>query len=107
MKPNSSVSQSVQLIQKIKGMYKVLKTIGSATTQQVIERLVSLAKQEIKSNTISAELHGTRAYDVEIYLDNEKVHGTCSCEYYDVCKHIIAYCLILPKIVLRILWKMI
>ena len=43
-----------------------------------------------KANTISAEVIGTREYDVEIYLDNEEVHGTCSCEYYDVCKHIIA-----------------
>ena len=43
-----------------------------------------------KANTISAEVLGTREYAVEIYLDNEEVHGTCSCEYYDVCKHIIA-----------------
>ena len=43
-----------------------------------------------KANTISAEVIGTREYDVEIYLDNEEVHGTCSCEYYGVCKHIIA-----------------
>ncbi len=43
-----------------------------------------------KANTISAEVLGTREYDVEIYLDNEEIYGTCSCEYYGVCKHIIA-----------------
>ena len=45
-KKNSSGSQSVQVIQKINGRYKVVKTIGSATTQQEIEKLVNLAKQE-------------------------------------------------------------
>lgn len=42
------------------------------------------------ANTVSATVNGTREYDVEIYIDNEEVHGTCSCKYYDVCKHIIA-----------------
>ena len=45
---NRSGSQSVQVIQKIRGSYKVVKTIGSATTQQNIDKLVSLAKQEIE-----------------------------------------------------------
>ena len=36
---NHSGSQSVQVIQKIQGKYKVVKTIGSATTWQEIERL--------------------------------------------------------------------
>lgn len=44
---NRSGSLSVQVIQKINGRYKVLKTIGSATTQQNIEKLVNLARQEI------------------------------------------------------------
>lgn len=47
-KPNSSGSQSVQVIQKVQGRYKVVKTIGSATTQQKIEKLVNLARQEIE-----------------------------------------------------------
>jgi hypothetical protein len=47
-KPNASGSQSIQIIQKTYGRYKVLKTIGSATTQQEIEKLVHLAKQEIE-----------------------------------------------------------
>lgn len=36
------------MIQKVKGKYKVVKTIGSATTQQKIEELVNLANQEIE-----------------------------------------------------------
>jgi transposase len=46
-KQNASGSQSVQVIQKINGRYKVVKTIGSATTQQEIEKLTNLARQEI------------------------------------------------------------
>lgn len=45
---NRSGSQSVQVIQKINGKYKVVKTIGSATTWQEIEKLENLAKQEIE-----------------------------------------------------------
>jgi len=41
-------------------------------------------------NSISAVVHGTRKYNVEIFIDDEEILGTCSCEYYDVCKHIIA-----------------
>jgi uncharacterized Zn finger protein len=43
-----------------------------------------------KANTISAEVHGTKEYDVEIYVENGEVYGSCNCEYHDVCKHIIA-----------------
>lgn len=45
---NRSGSTSVQVIQKIKGRYKVYKTIGCATKQQEIERLVHSANQEIE-----------------------------------------------------------
>jgi transposase len=45
---NRSGSQSIQIIQKINGKYKVVKTIGSATTWQEIERLENFAKQEIE-----------------------------------------------------------
>lgn len=48
---NRSGSQSVQVIQKIQGKYKVVKTIGSATTWQEIEKLELLAKQEIERLT--------------------------------------------------------
>lgn len=36
---NRSGSQSVQVIQKIRGRYKVIKTIGCATMQHEIEKL--------------------------------------------------------------------
>jgi hypothetical protein len=45
---NRSGSQSILVIQKLYGRYKVVKTIGSATTQQEIENLVNLAHQEIE-----------------------------------------------------------
>lgn len=44
---NRSGSQSIQVIQKINGKYKVLRTLGSATAQHEIENLVNLARQEI------------------------------------------------------------
>lgn len=47
-KLNASGSQSIQVIQKINGRNKILKIIGSATTQQEIEKLLNLAKQEIE-----------------------------------------------------------
>jgi transposase len=53
---NRSESQSIQVIQKVKGRYKVLKTIGSATIQQEIDRLVNLAKQEIDRLTAQPKL---------------------------------------------------
>lgn len=43
-----------------------------------------------KANTISAEVLGTKEYKVEVYVENSEVHSSCNCEYYDVCKHIIA-----------------
>jgi len=47
-KKNASGSQSVQVIQKVRGKYKVVKTIGSAITWQELEKLEHLAKQEIE-----------------------------------------------------------
>ena len=38
----------MQVIQKVRGKYKVVKTIGCATTQQEIEKLVFRARQEIE-----------------------------------------------------------
>jgi len=43
-----------------------------------------------KANFISATVNGTKEYAVEIYIDNEEIHGTCTCQYFGVCKHIIA-----------------
>lgn len=47
-KRNASGSQSVQVIQKVRGNYKVVKTIGCATTQHEIERLEQLAGEEME-----------------------------------------------------------
>lgn len=48
---NRSGSLSIQVIQKVQGRYKVVKTLGSATTWQEVEKLVSLARQEIETLT--------------------------------------------------------
>jgi len=53
---NRSGSTSVQVISKFHGRYKVQKTIGSATTQQKIDELILLAKQEIKNIEKQQEL---------------------------------------------------
>jgi len=53
---NRSGSTSIQVISKIYGKYKVHKTIGSATTQQKIDELVILVKQEIKNIEKQQEL---------------------------------------------------
>lgn len=55
-KPNASGSYSVQLIQKIHGKQKVIKTIGCATIRQEIEKLESLANQEKEKLTGQPEL---------------------------------------------------
>jgi len=53
---NRSGSTSIQVIQKINGRYKVLKTVGCATTQQNIEKLELLANQEIDKLSAQPEL---------------------------------------------------
>lgn len=53
---NRSGSLSVQVIQKINRRYKVIKTIGSATIQQEIEKLVDLARQEIDRHAAQPKL---------------------------------------------------
>jgi len=47
-KPNPSGSISIQVIQKVNNRNQILKILGSATTQQEIEKLVNLARQEIE-----------------------------------------------------------
>ncbi len=44
---NRSGSTSVQIISKARGRYKVIKSLGSATTQREIDHLVQKAQQEI------------------------------------------------------------
>lgn len=53
---NRSGSISVQIISKEKGRYKVVKTMGSATMLQEIEKLRQLALQEIKKIKNQLEL---------------------------------------------------
>ena len=48
-KKNKSGSISIQIISKLKGHYKVIKTIGCATMQQEIKRLEQKAKLEIQT----------------------------------------------------------
>ncbi|NPD48379.1 hypothetical protein [Lentimicrobium sp. S6] len=48
-KKNTSGSISIQIINKSKGHYKVIKTIGCATMQHDIEKLEQKAKQEIQT----------------------------------------------------------
>ena len=55
-KKNKSGSVSVQIIQKLRGKYKVLKTIGSGRTEQEITRLNYLGKQEIERLSTQPEL---------------------------------------------------
>ncbi|SFD74718.1 hypothetical protein SAMN05444380_101215, partial [Thermophagus xiamenensis] len=55
-KRNASGSLSVQVIQKVRGKYKVVKTIGGATTRHKVEELVNLAQQEIKKLSQQQEL---------------------------------------------------
>lgn len=57
-KKNKSGSVSVQVIQKYNGKNKVVKSIGSAITQQDIEKLVNLAKQEIEKLSCQPKLFG-------------------------------------------------
>ena len=45
---NRSGSLSVQIIQKSRGKYKVVKTIGSGRTEQELSQLTLLGKQEIE-----------------------------------------------------------
>jgi len=47
-KKNSSGSKSIQIICKTSGKYRVLKTVGCGRTEQEIEKLKYLAKQEIE-----------------------------------------------------------
>jgi len=48
-KPNKSGKISVQVIEKIKGKYKVAKTIGSSADESEVERLVTLGEEWIRN----------------------------------------------------------
>ena len=53
---NRSGSVSVQIISKSGGKYKVVKTIGSGRTEQEIEKLYYLGKQEIERLSFQPKL---------------------------------------------------
>lgn len=48
-KPNKSGKISVQVIEKIKGKYKVAKTLGSSSVESEVEQLVCLGEEWIKN----------------------------------------------------------
>lgn len=47
-KQNKSGTTSVQIVSKAKGRYKVIKTVGSASSDQQVQKLWYLGKQEIE-----------------------------------------------------------
>jgi transposase len=55
-KQNTSGSVSIQVIQKVNGRNKILKILGSATTQQEIEKLLNFARQEIERLSAQSKL---------------------------------------------------
>ena len=55
-KKNRSGSTSVQIISKDRGKYKVIKTIGSGSTAQHIEKLWLLGRQEMERLTAQSKL---------------------------------------------------
>lgn len=55
-KRNKSGSFSVQIIQKLRGKYKVLQTIGNGRTEQELTKLNYLGKQEIERLSKQLEL---------------------------------------------------
>ncbi len=55
-KSNKSGSISVQIISKSHGKYKVVKTIGSSKSEQEIEKLIFLGKQELERISIQPKL---------------------------------------------------
>ena len=55
-KPNKSGLISVQIIDKSRGRYRVVKTIGSSTDDEEVKRLVDTGKQYIQAHTGTQEI---------------------------------------------------
>jgi len=72
---NRSGSVSIQIISKSRGKYKVVKTIGSATTRQEIARLTQLAEQEIERLSEPLPLFSS-ANDVLVEKVFESLHNS-------------------------------
>ena len=54
-KKNHSGSISIQIISKVGGKYRVIKTIGSGRTEKEIEGLFNLGKQEMKQTLLKSK----------------------------------------------------
>jgi transposase len=68
-KKNKSGSISIQIISKSRGYYKVLKTIGCGKTEQEVQKLIYLGKQEIErlSNQIKLFVSETDTVVEELF----------------------------------------
>ncbi len=53
---NRSGSISVQIISKDNGKYKVIKTIGSSSNEQEVQKLIFLRKQEMERLSAQVKL---------------------------------------------------
>lgn len=74
-KKNASGSVSIQIISKSRGRYKVVKSLGSATTRQEIERLTRLAEQEIERLTEPLSLFSSQN-DILVEKVFESIHNS-------------------------------
>jgi hypothetical protein len=55
-KPNKSGKISVQVIEKVRGKYKVAKTIGNSSLESEVERLVKIGEEWIRNYKGSLEI---------------------------------------------------
>jgi len=70
-KPNKSGSISIQIISKAHGKYKVVKTIGRGFTEQEIQHLWYLGRQEMDRLTSQSQLFTSqRDIDVELVMES-------------------------------------
>ena len=74
-KKNASGSVSIHIISKSRGRYKVVKSLGSATTRQEIERLTRLAEQEIERLTEPLSLFSSQN-DILVEKVFESIHNS-------------------------------
>ena len=73
-KKNKSGSISIQIIQKQKGKYKVVKTIGSAIDEDEIEFLYQQANKSIPELFNQLNLFDSRATSVDVReLNNDQI----------------------------------
>ncbi|MCB0649994.1 MAG: hypothetical protein KDC85_01815 [Saprospiraceae bacterium] len=67
-KKNKSGSQSVQIISKARGKYKVITTIGSGKTEQELQRLLYIAQEELERLTAQSKCRMTnKQSSTELY----------------------------------------